>query len=92
MRYRDVGVLEHDRLRATPGVTLVVRLRGKAAYLIGMNGEVLHEWNFPLVPGNNVYLMENGNLLWSGEPEDNSPYNGEEHSRFEAGEGRCVAV
>lgn len=87
MRYRDVGVLEHDRLRATPGVTLIVRLRGKAAYLVGMNGEVLHEWHFPLVPGNNVYLMENGNLLWSGEPEDKSPYNGEEHSRFEGGEG-----
>ena len=87
MRYRDVGVLEHDRLRATPGVTLVVRLRGKAAYLVGMNGEVLHEWNFPLTPGNHVYLMENGNLLWSGEPEDTAPYNGEAHSRFKGGEG-----
>lgn len=87
MRYREVGVLEHDRNRATPGVTLIVRLRGKGAYLVGMHGEVLHEWHFPLVPGNNVYLMENGNLLWSGEPEDKAAYNGETHSRFEGGDG-----
>ena len=87
MRYREVGVLAHDRNRATPGVTLIVRLRGKGAYLVGMHGEVLHEWHFPLVPGNNVYLMENGNLLWSGEPEDKAAYNGETHSRFEGGDG-----
>lgn len=87
MRYRDVGVLTHVRTRATPGLTLVVRLYGRSAHLIDMDGKVLHEWHFPHLPGNNVYLLENGNLLWSGEAEDTSSFEGEAHSRFEGGEG-----
>jgi len=73
MRYRNVGLLEYDRGRATPGYTLIVPLSGKAAYLIGMRGEVLHEWSFPLTPGNYAYLLPNGNLLWSGRTEDGPP-------------------
>jgi hypothetical protein len=73
MRYRDVGVLIFDRERATPGFTLIVPLSGKAAYLIGMRGEVLHEWSFPLTPGNYAYLLPNGNLLWSGRTGDGPP-------------------
>ena len=87
MRYRDVGVLTHNRAKASPGFTLIVRLNGRAAYLIDMDGKVVHEWRFPLNPGNNVYLLENGNLLWSGEPKDNAPFDGEALSRFEGGEG-----
>jgi outer membrane protein assembly factor BamB len=87
MRYRETGVLTHDRNKATPGVTLIVRLRGTAAYLVDMNGRVVHEWTFPYQPGNNVYLLENGNLLWSGEPDDESPLPGEKLSRFTGGEG-----
>ena len=87
MRYRDVGVLTHDRAKACPGFTLIVRLNGRAAYLVDMEGKVVHEWHFPLNPGNNVYLLENGNLLWSGEPKDNSAFAGEALSRFEGGEG-----
>ena len=73
MRYRDVGVLVFDRERATPGFTLIVPLPGKAAYLIGMRGEVLHQWSFPLTPGNYAYLLPNGNLLWSGRTDDGPP-------------------
>jgi hypothetical protein len=73
MRYRDVGVLLWDRERATRGFTLIVPLSGKAGYLIGMAGEVLHQWSFPLTPGNYAYLLPNGNLLWSGRTEDGPP-------------------
>ena len=64
MRHRDVGLLLHDAGRATPGFTLVVPLVGRAAYLLGMRGEVLHQWQLPLTPGNYGYLLPNGNLLF----------------------------
>jgi len=73
MRYRDVGVLLWNRERAMAGFTLIVPLSGKAAYLIGMAGEVLHQWSFPLTPGNYAYLLANGNLLWSGRTDDGPP-------------------
>jgi len=73
MRHRETGVLEHDEERATPGYTLIVPLVGKAAYLIDMAGEIVHQWEFPLTPGNYAYLMPNGNLLWSGRTEEGPP-------------------
>lgn len=73
MRYREVGVLVYNRERATPGFTLIVPLSGTAAYLIGMRGEVLHQWSFPLTPGNYAYLLPNGNLLWAGRTKDGPP-------------------
>ena len=37
---------------ATPGVTIVTPLFGTGVYLIGLNGEVLHQWATDLPPGN----------------------------------------
>ena len=51
MRYRDVGVLLYDRAKATPGYTLIVPQSSRKAYVIGMRGEVLHQWSFPLCSG-----------------------------------------
>ena len=73
MRYRDMGLLEYDQARATAGFTLIVPQAARAAYLIGMRGEVLHKWDFPLVPGNYAYLLKNGNLLWAGRTEEGPP-------------------
>jgi hypothetical protein len=73
MRYRDVGVLVYDKVKATPGYTLVVPQSSTKAYLIGMRGEVLHEWSFPLCPGNYAYLLPNGNLLWAGRMDEGPP-------------------
>lgn len=67
MRHRQVGVLEHDRSRATPGFTIITPLRARNAYLIGMEGDVRHSWQTDLPPGNYAYLLPGGNLLWSGE-------------------------
>ena len=52
--------------RATPGFTLFSPLNGKATYIIGLRGDVLHQWQHPLVNGTYAYLLENGNLLWTG--------------------------
>jgi hypothetical protein len=69
MKHTTVGILEYDRSRATPGVTLISPLQGKASYLIGMKGEVLHHWNHPTKPGNYAHMLPSGNLLWAGETE-----------------------
>jgi hypothetical protein len=51
MRHRDFGLLHCDPHRVTPGVTLFSPLNGKATYIIGQRGEVLHQWEHPLVNG-----------------------------------------
>ena len=73
MRHRDLGVLVYDKAKATPGYTLIVPQSSTKAYLIGMRGEVLHEWSFPLCPGNYAYLLPNGNLLWAGRMDEGPP-------------------
>jgi hypothetical protein len=70
MRHTSVGVIEYDRNFANPGVTLISPLHGKATYLIGMQGEILHQWTHPLKPGDYAYILPNGNLLWAGETQD----------------------
>ena len=47
MRYQNVGLQVHNRERATPGYTLISRLRGCGAYLLDMNGAIVHKWNLP---------------------------------------------
>ena len=66
MRHRDFGLIMCDHHRITPGVTLFSPLNGKATYIIGLRGDVLHHWEHPLVTGTYGHLLENGNLLWAG--------------------------
>jgi hypothetical protein len=65
MRHHDFGLLVCDAHRATAGYTLFSPMYGKSSYLIGLRGEVVHQWEHPLI---NMYgyLVECGNLLWSG--------------------------
>ena len=69
MKHTTVGLIEFNPKKACPGVTILSPLQGKETYLIGMNGEVLHQWRHPTKPGNYAYLLPNGSLLWSGETE-----------------------
>jgi hypothetical protein len=46
-RFPDRGVTVHDPARVQDGVTLYTSGHDAAAYLIGMDGEVLHEWRRP---------------------------------------------
>ena len=67
MRHTKVGLIDAVDGVATPGVTIVTPLFGTGVYLIGLNGEVLHQWATDLPPGNYARLLPNGNLFWSGE-------------------------
>lgn len=63
MRFNKFGVTEYNREQAHPGATLFTPLMQKTTYLIGMNGEILHQWNLEARSGNYAYLLPNGNLL-----------------------------
>ena len=63
MRLRDVGLLEYDQSRATPGFTLFSPLQAEDVYLLGMRGEVLHQWKLTGKKGGYAHLIPNGNLL-----------------------------
>jgi hypothetical protein len=66
MRHRDFGLQVCDEHRATPGYTLFSPLLAKNTCLIGLRGEIVHQWSHPLTTGTYGYLLDNGNLLWSG--------------------------
>ena len=78
MRYQQFGLTAYDRERATPGYTLYSPNFGHETYLLGLRGDVMHQWrNHPLLPGNYAYLLKNGNLLWAGRTkEGNLPNTG----------------
>jgi len=87
MRYQNVGLQVYDRERATPGFTLISRLSGCGAYLLDMNGAIVHDWALPFPPGDLVQLLPNGNFLAALDPEDDGLIKGETQSRFSGGEG-----
>ncbi len=66
MRIREFGLLASDLGRATPGFTLFSPLNGRSTYIIDLHGNVLHQWEHPLVTGTYAHLLDNGNLLWAG--------------------------
>jgi hypothetical protein len=78
MRYSQFGLTLYDRERATPGYTLYSPNFGHETYLLGLRGEVTHQWRgHPRFPGNYAYLLDNGNLLWAGRlAEGNLPHTG----------------
>jgi hypothetical protein len=49
--------------QASAGYTLIFPLQSKNTYLIDINGNVVHTWTSKYDPGQEAYLLENGNLL-----------------------------
>ena len=74
MRFSRFGITEYKRDKASLGVTLFSPLIQNVTYLIGMNGEILHQWTLEGQLGNYAYLLPNGNLLAAVKPTD-SPYD-----------------
>ena len=63
MRPLKFGVTVHDPARAMPGFTLFSPTGGRESLLIGMEGEIKHQWRLPGLLGGYGQLMPNGNLL-----------------------------
>ena len=63
MRPLRFGLTECDFGRAQPGFTLISPGSGRSSYLLGMRGEIRHEWHLPGPPGTYAQLLTGGNLL-----------------------------
>ena len=51
---------------AFEGYTLFGSLNSKDAYLMDNDGNIVHSWSTDYTPGNSMYLLENGELLRTG--------------------------
>jgi hypothetical protein len=69
MRHLRLKLTEYDKKRATPGFTLFSPLSRPMTYLLNMEGEVVHEWTLPGIPGGYARLLPNGNLFYSAQTE-----------------------
>ena len=65
-RKHQLGLTDHNREKSFPGFTLFTPLGQATAYLIDMDGSVVHRWQLPVHPGEWAYLLPNGNLLYGG--------------------------
>lgn len=66
-RRRGTGLLALDQEAAYPGYTLYAPLTGTGqVYLVGLAGEVVHQWDLPYRPGRHARILPNGNLAYNG--------------------------
>ena len=61
------GLLQYSP-GAFEGYTLFAPMSKKTTYLIDMYGNVVHTWESKYRPGISAYLLENGDLLRTGQP------------------------
>ena len=63
---RPTGLTFHRPDRSTKGYTLITPSSDRCAYLIDMDGRVVHRWSFDTVDTGYGRLLDNGNLLMAG--------------------------
>ncbi len=61
---------------AFQGYTLFSPLNSKTAYLVDLNGEVVHRWETSHPPGEWLYLLDDGHLLRTARLEGNPRFHG----------------
>ena len=63
MLHNKLGLVSHDAEKAFSGYTIFSPMGRPSTFLINMKGDVVHEWELPVMAGNYAYLLPNGNLL-----------------------------
>jgi hypothetical protein len=63
---RKVGLLVNEA-SACKGYTLIASSNSTTTYLVDMEGRVVNTWKSDCMPGLSAYLLENGNLLRTGQ-------------------------
>ena len=63
---RPTGLTFHRPDRSTKGYTLLTPSSERSAYLINMDGRVVHRWTFDTIDPGYARLLDNGNLLMAG--------------------------
>ena len=61
-----LGLTVYQPDKTDHGYTLFAPMTGTSAYLIDMQGRVVHHWSLPYRPGAYGYLLDNGHLLVAG--------------------------
>src|SRR5262244_4034448 len=61
-----LGLTVYQPDKTDHGYTLFAPMTGTGAYLIDMQGRVMHHWSLPHRPGAYGYLLDNGHLLMAG--------------------------
>lgn len=61
-----LGLTVYHPDKADHGYTLFAPITGTSAYLLDMQGCVVHHWSLPYRPGLYGYLLDNGHLLVAG--------------------------
>lgn len=64
--YRPTGLTHHDRARSSKGYTLVTPMGGDSAYLLDMDGRIVHRWRFTSIRPWYGRLQPDGRLLMLG--------------------------
>lgn len=66
-RRRGVGLIAHDPAASAGGYTLIAPQTADGhVYLVGMDGEVVHQWKMPLRAGRHAVILPNGNMGYNG--------------------------
>jgi hypothetical protein len=60
---QTVGLFEYDPANTYDGYTLMSPEFSEDAYLIDMEGQLVHEWKTNYEPGNMAYMLPDGSLL-----------------------------
>jgi hypothetical protein len=64
--YRSMGLTHHEAAQSFKGYTLVTPTGSDSAYLLGMDGRIVHRWRFTTIRPGYGKLLPNGNLLMRG--------------------------
>lgn len=64
------GVTHYDPSKACEGYTLFASLGDFYAWLIDMEGRIVHAWQLPYRPGQHAKLLPDGKLLYLGRSQD----------------------
>jgi hypothetical protein len=70
-----LGLLVNDE-KACQGYTLLAPINSTSTYLIDMEGHVVQTWKSNCNPGQAAYLLDNGNLLRTGQVRNPSMFGG----------------
>ena len=61
---RTNGLVRHNPAKAFKGYTLFAPMSTNDAFLVDMEGNIVHHWTTPFPPAQHGRLLDNGNLLW----------------------------
>lgn len=67
VRRKLEGVTYYDPAKAFNGYTLLTPMGSTDAWLINIEGEIVHHWRLPYLPGMHGTFLENGNFLYAGQ-------------------------